>query len=562
MMIGFDVGQRAAKPTPASAIVIEPTATRSIVEWTPSLIRAARASADAGNLELAADFCEWALGDDRVSASLATRTNGLVSLPINFEAARGAKRVVKALEANEDWWAAYPAATLAQLLSWGRFLGVGLAHQTWVERGDGINRLIPQINVWHPRNLRRDMQRGVWKVRTANRGEIEITPGDGNWILFTPYGESRPWAYGTWRPVSYWRLLKQYAIEDWGFYSGKNAGGWRVGTFSGQNEKQASKEHRRELANDMFAAQANAAIVPPPGFDVKVVESTANTWETFKAQKDAADIAIAVSNLGQNLSTEVTGPVATGATLHGKVIQVYVVDDNEKLHTCIRDQSLKYWAEFNFGNGSLAPWASYDVTPPEDKKQRADVLKVVSDALNVFSNANAPVDVRALLERFDIPLKDPKDVEQQGQVFKYHLDYGVLTLNEIRERLGLPTRAGGDEPPKPVAAPNGEGDGQKEAADVVRLRSGRLISRASGFIQGQVYTDGVADKARELAVGVLEEDLSAVIEEIEAATSYEDLRRRLLKAFKGMNPRKLSELIEKATVMANFAGRHAINEDT
>src|SRR5687768_15497007 len=90
-------------------VVVEPAVSRSITEWTPSLIRAARASADAGDLTLAADFWEWALGDDRVSASIATRTNGLVSLPLSFEAARGAKRMVKALEANEDWWAAYPA---------------------------------------------------------------------------------------------------------------------------------------------------------------------------------------------------------------------------------------------------------------------------------------------------------------------------------------------------------------------------------------------------------------------------------------------------------------------
>ncbi len=373
-----------------SMIAIEPAMSRSITEWTPSLIRAARASADAGNLELAADFCEWAMGDDRVSAALATRTNGLVSLPVTFEAARGTKRVVKALEAGEDWWAAYPSATLAQLLAWGRLLGVVAAYQTWEERGDGISRLIPKIKVWHPRNLRFDVQRGVWQVRTANKGLIDITPGDGNWILFTPYGESRPWAFGAWRAISYWRLLKQYAIDDWGTFSSKNAGGVRVATFNPADPKMTStKVQRNELANDMFAAQASSAIALPQGWDIKTVESSATGWATFEAQKNAADTANCVALLGQNLSTEVSGPVATGATLHGKVLQVYVEDDNEKLHTCIRDQSLRYWSEFNFGNGSLAPWSSYDVTPPEDEKQKAAVAKTKADTAKVLSTVGA-----------------------------------------------------------------------------------------------------------------------------------------------------------------------------
>jgi hypothetical protein len=436
-----------------STIMIEPATSRGITEWTPSLIKAARASADTGNIELAADFCEWAMGDDRVSASLATRTNGLVSLPLSFESARGTKRLVKALEAGEDWWASYPASTLAQLLAWGRMLGVGLAYQSWVERGDGISRLIPKITVWHPRHLKRDVRRGVWQVRTENKGLIDITPGDGNWILFTPYGESRPWASGAWRPVSYWRLLKHYAIEDWGRFSSKSAGGWLVGTFNPANDKiTATKEQRRELADAMFAAQAGGALCPPPGFEIDCVEASATGYQTFEAQKNAADVANSVAILGQNLSTEVSGPVATGATLHGKVIQVYVNDDNEKLHTCVRDQSLRYWAEFNFGNGSLAPWATYDVTPPEDKKQKVDVLNAVADALGKLTNAGAPVDVRAFLESFGIPLLEPVENEQTGQVYKYHLDYGVLTLNEIRRRLNAPPISGGDEPPKPMAA--------------------------------------------------------------------------------------------------------------
>ncbi len=41
--------------------------------------------------------------------------------------------------------------------------------------------------------------------------------------------------------------------------------------------------------------------------------------------------------------------------------------------------------------------------------------------------------------------------DEKNQIFKYHLDYGIFTENEIREKLGFPAVAGGDKAPQPVA---------------------------------------------------------------------------------------------------------------
>lgn len=547
---------------PDSTVYVEPGASRSILEWTPALIKAARVQADAGHLELAADFWESAMADDRVQAALSTRTKGLIALPLSFEAVRGSKRLVKALEAGEDFYVAFPSAELGQLLAWGLGLGVGAAQLVWTDRGAAVNRLVPILKVWHPRNLRRDTQRRVWQARVEGGQWRDIDAGDGKWILYTPYGESRPWAWGVWRAIALWHLLKQYAIQDWGDYSAKNAGGHVVAT----TPEQFSKEKRKEVAQDLFALQANSAIALPAGVTLELLESDANTYQTFVAQKDAADMGMAVAILGQNLSTEVSGPVATGATLHGRVLQVFIDADAETLSTCLHDQALTWWAEFNFGARELAPWPKWDTTPPEDKKARVEVLRTVAEALNTLSSANAPVDVRALLEQFGVPMKDPKDIEQLGQVYKYHLDYGALTLNEIRERLGLPPVKGGDEAPKPLAAPSGDaaaqgGDKALSVDDVVRLRSGRTIRAQGGFVQGQLYADAVADAARDRAAQVLDEDVVAVLEAIEGGDSYDAIRARLVKTYRGMSPDKLARLTEAAFTMAELGGRHAINED-
>jgi phage gp29-like protein len=554
---------------PDRTIIVEPATTRTLSDWSPALIKAARAMADSGNLELAADFCESAMGDDRVQAALSTRTKGLVALPLSFEEVRGAKRLVKALDPGEDWWSAFPATALAQLLSWGILLGVGLGRIVWTDRGETINRIVPTLKVWHPRHLRYDWRRRMWTVKVEGGKTEDVIPGEGSWILYTPYGDSRPWAFGAWRAIALWQLLKQYAIEDWGYYSEKNAGGLDVAESS--SEVHLTKEARKELAADLFAMKANSALVMPAGLTFKKVESTANTWQTFQAQKDAADMGMSVALLGQNLSTEVSGPVSTGATLHGRVLQVFIDADAETLSTCIHDQALIWWAEFNFGNRNLAPWPLWDTKPPEDQKQRADVLNVLASAINTLQNANAPIDVRGLLEKYGVPLQDPKDVEQTGQVFKYHLDYGALTLNEIRERLGLPPIKGGDEAPKPVAAPAAptgnkpakpdDDTEEDEKKALVSLRSGLTVRDDSGLVQGQAYADAVANTARDRATKILDDDLVAILEAVDAGESLEDIRARLIKTYKGMSSDALAKLMTAALTMAELGGRHAINED-
>jgi hypothetical protein len=158
-----------------SLVAVEPRTRRSIQEWTPAMFRSARLQADNGHLSLAADFADALMGDDRVGAALSTRANGLVSLPITFEPARGMKRLVKALEAGEDWWAAYPATALSQLLRWGIILGIGLAQTVWTDRGSSINRIIPVLKVWNPRHLRRDIENNRWLLKTGINGERDVS---------------------------------------------------------------------------------------------------------------------------------------------------------------------------------------------------------------------------------------------------------------------------------------------------------------------------------------------------------------------------------------------------
>jgi phage gp29-like protein len=398
-----------APQAPARAVVVEPTI-RSYQEWSPSLIRAAEVQADGGYMRLAADLTEWMLGDDRVKAVLDSRTDALLGLDLSFEPGRGRRKgaAVKALEAGEDWWSAYPETEIKLLHAWGLSLGVGLARQEWETKGD---RLIPRLRIMNPRWLRWDWSTRSWKLTVvtetdsdsgsgvnASSHEIEITPGDGEWILYTPYGSSRPWVYGAYRALSRWVLLKKLAIGDWGFYSERQGMGTWIVTGADGSETQ-----RKQISDDMQSLGRNAALALPAGFDMRLVESVARSQELFALQITTADNGIAVSLLGQNLTTQNDGGSLAATTQHGKTGLGRTKADAETLSTTLHDQSLVWWSLYNFGTVDAAPWPAWNTTPTEDDKSRAGMIQMVSQAVSAFVTAGAPVDVPALLASFRIP---------------------------------------------------------------------------------------------------------------------------------------------------------------
>lgn len=432
-----------ASSGPGAMSFLEPS-TRSYMEWSPALLRAAEISADGGQLQLAADLCDAMIADDRIKAVLDSRTDALLGRSITFDEGIGRKRkaALKAIQAEEDWYASFPETELKLLHAWGVMLGVGLAEIVWTEDPAHGGRVLPKLSVKNPRWLRYDYDARAWKLTVADEGggtrEITITPGDGKWILYTPYGAGRPWVYGAYRALSRWTLLKRYAIQDWGFYSERHGLGMLVAIGA-----EGTREQRQEIAADLRALGRNIGIALPKGFDLKLVEASANTWQTYKAQIDTADNGAAVTILGQNLTTQVNDGSKAATTEHGKVALGRTKADGETLSTTLHFQALQHWALFNFGDARLAPWPAWDTTPTEDLKDRAAMLQMLSQSVASLRQSGAPIDVRALLEEFAVPLLEgPPD--KRGQIFAYHMAAGVVTINEVRESLGLPAIEGGD----------------------------------------------------------------------------------------------------------------------
>lgn len=290
---------------PAHIVHLEPQH-RGLGEWTPRRIRLAEQLADSGYLREAADLCEALLSDERIKVEIGKRANRLLGKKLELEPGRTNKRskAVRFLEAEEDYYEIAPEAAQRQVLAWGWIMNCGLAQLPW-QKKPGSSRVIPTIEPWSARHLNYDMQARKWLVTVGDGStQVEIHPGDGKWLLHCPDGPNRPWTRGLWRGLARWWLLKQLAIMDWGTVSETIA--VRVITQINTNAG-STKEIRRELAQQLSAMGREGVIALPPGFDLKIVELTADTWEIYKAQIEMADKAITIGIAGSDLNTDASG---------------------------------------------------------------------------------------------------------------------------------------------------------------------------------------------------------------------------------------------------------------
>lgn len=467
------------------------------------MIRQAERQADAGELQLAAQLCEALFGDDRVSGVYGTRAAALLGLPLSFEeSAKGstASKAARIEEIEADWWTMCPEDELTQLVKWGRCLGVGFGQLRW-ERTK--TRLIPRLEVWHPSLLSWSDKLQTWQIEIEKGKRIPIEAAGGQWVIYTPYGKTRPWSLGLWRGISRWWLLKVLARDDWSRH-GEIAAKGIISSPQG-----TTHEQRLELAEDLANAGGDAQIALPPGFDYKLVEISANTREIYQSQIDAANTAIAISTLGNNLSTEVQGGSFAAASSHAGVSLMHTRSDAETLSTCLREQMLTWWAAHNFGSSEAAPWPKWQTDPPENLAEKANVLATVGTAIQALRGAGMPVDVRQIAEQYSIPLR------------------------QIKETASNVTPS-------------------------ARFRA----EKTDGFTEGQDYVDALTDKSRELAGEYIAPDIVALKALVADTKDLVRLAQQLRDFLEAMPPEELQAMIERATIMAELAGRHAVLEDS
>lgn len=520
------------------------------------MVRTALSTADGGHLANLSRLCEQMLGDDRLPAVLETRVGGLLGLDLTFEESARRRprrasgktrrpRIVRALE-DGDWWALFPEDEEQQILMWGLLLGVCpgrlVVDEDAVEE-DG--RLLPRVEFWHPQHLRWDPRSREWKIKVNDRGEeVVLTPGDGEWLLYTPFGRFRPWAHGLWRGLARWWLLKSYAIDDWGRH-GENAAR-AVAT----SDQKSTKDQRRKLAAEIYEAGKDPVIVMPQGFDLKLVEATANTRDIYDAQVGAADKAFSIGVLGQNLTTDVEGGSFAAAKVHSKVEAQRIEADAEREATWARTQVLVWYAEWNYGNRDLAPWPLRNTEPPEDMVQKSEVLERVARAVAIFEKRGIPIDRERLRDDFGVPITDE----------------GLTPTEPGQPEPGPKPPQQGDDPEDDPAPDDddedAEGGANNAARRHLRLASGDRIRNASGFVDGQTYADALVEHGVRAGADGLDAFLTGLLDSIDELDSIDDARDAIVAHYEGaMAPEQLADAAMKLFTLGELGGTAAMLQD-
>ncbi len=432
---------------------IQQLPTRVQSNWTPRQVKSALSGADSGNLMSVADLVESVNNDDRVSGVLSTLTNGMLGLPLSFI---GDDEVTDALKGDDDskgdWWSMFPESELSKLMRWGITLGVGIGQRVPVIKRQLGEREVLTLKTWHPRWLRRQLatanEPGKWLLTTA-AGQIEIEPGDGQWIIYCPYGGDRPWAEGKWRALSFAWILKQFALHDRARHSEVLGSPARVGV----SPEGATTRGRQNWLKQLKAMGRDTSLILPPGYNLKLVEATGRTWEIYTKQIEWADSATAVVLAGQTVTTEGSSGFSRG-NIHERIAHSIIRFGAETLSTTVRQEGLMPWSSENFGASQRAPWPVWDTTPPEDQKQKAETGRILGDAISKMDEALAAskrrVDATAILEAAGVPTLEIETTgDQAPSVELAPTDVAkVVRVNEARASAGL----------GPLLLPGGEPD--------------------------------------------------------------------------------------------------------
>lgn len=387
----------------------------SITGWTPERVEQARDAADSGIMQDISDLVETMRRDPRISGVLGTRTHGMLGLPLSFTGGSDQARSDLAGSAdsetpNSNWWKMHDEAELAKLLTWGLMTGVGLARRIELPRLMGQPHQY-RLETWSTRWLSyyhygySQQSEPEWRVLTQD-GQEPVVPGDGDWIMFMPYGRRRPWTEALWTQLAFPWLLKHFSMEDRANF-GEVLGSpvWVGKTAHGGTEKQ-----RNAFLSQLRNLGKSGKIVLPQGWDLQLVEAAAagKTGDVFDNQIKQSNEEITIALAGQLVTTEGTTGFSAG-NVQENIHQNLLRFDALTLASCLHEQSVQPWALWNYGLRSAAPMPRWNTEQPEDVVKTAEGMSKLGDAITKLNAAlqtsGVEVDAIKLAEKFGVPMK-------------------------------------------------------------------------------------------------------------------------------------------------------------
>lgn len=386
------------------------------------IINAAILQLEQGQFYSAAYLWDGITRDERISAALETRIDGTVGAQLDLlpaDESTAATEIKEILE--KDIIRMAPIAELYQLERMALGLSAGIAQVVSTQEiknpdtGKYELQLVgghegdeTTIYTWNNRYVRYDWLLRKYRVVTQNRGEITIEPGDNEWIVYEPYGQ-RGWLNGALirQLVIPW-FLRYWTRQWWGRRQEVHGQPIRLGIIPVDRDPADEKLFLSQLKNIAHETVIRIPQGSPDNrFDVKLLEANSADWQGFMEMLKHCDDSISTCILGQRQSTSGQGGLGTQEKAGESTIIRLLKKDAAGLSQALREQYIKPYCQNEYGNPDLAPFLNWMVEPPEDLEKKSNQFQKLSLALQQLSTAPnfaKHIDVRALLESFDVPL--------------------------------------------------------------------------------------------------------------------------------------------------------------
>lgn len=383
--------------------------------WSVADVRGALANLTAGMFDQPAQLVDAIIGDDRVQATMGSRTGGLFAKPLkHYASTLPGVDAGAAAECRDAWARVWPKLmtepTLSELQQWSIGLGFGLGQILW-DMDPALN--VPYLRIFHPRfsyyhwTLRR-------YVAITLDGQVAIEPGDGKWLLHAPHGEYRGWMRGAVRAVAQPWLIRNFAYRDWARYSERHGMPIVKAMMPAAGDPAMVAAFRSQLG---ALGQESIAELPQGvdknfSYDLDFLEASDQAWQGFDGLIQKCEASIVLAILWQNLTTQVSGGSFAAASIHMDVRHAALEADARALSQTIYTQLARPFAAFNFGDADLAPRSEWDLMPTEELDEHAKVFLAFSQSIYQLRQSGIEIsDLPKLARQFGIGL-DPDDLKE------------------------------------------------------------------------------------------------------------------------------------------------------
>ncbi len=347
---------------------------------------------------------------------------------------------------------------------------------------------------------------------------MEIPPWK---VMLHNYGgkSGHPTRSGILRVCAWWFLFKNYSVKDWVAFCEVYGMPLRLGKY----DPGATKGDREALMTAISMLGSDAAGIISKATEIEFVkmEGTSGHGDLYEKLATFGNREMSKAILGQTLTAEVgdKGSYAASQT-HNDVRLDLAKADTKACAATMRHQLIRPLVGFNFGWDTPIP--GYEPVWEEEED-----LKGKSDWVTALLDRNVEMPVSFIRQEFNIPEPEKGEATVGG---------------------------------RSVGSVGSDGsDGSKR--DQLAAKFARIAAKAALGAEEEGPGDTLAALGDKTLSGAATDDLMAPVTQLlERVGSLEEFRDGLMDLYGDMDPTALGDLMARALVLAELAGRFDVEE--